>query len=1307
MDLREQMKKSEKSGKKDSKLDFKQIGSYIQYALWGLAYFEQLGVERIILSDDYVASILYDGEHYLLHFPKLEAVFDVQSQDNKIELNIKKLHIIEPNMEVAGRILYASSSGQIGFGLAISPFLSSANAESKKLDSRDSGVDSSADSSAKNAESKSQDLKNSGIKIFLQGTSDLKRLVLKAQTSKIKNLDFLRESLAQSAPNVLPALDKWLFDALSFDTMEIKTASFDITLNDKKFFKTLMENAKMTLLVSKPNYKLDPSLQPFAAKSAQIKVANMQAVLEPDDIKFDTTSLAGSRLIFTLPKDVPTLSIQARAEQLDYTQALRDLLAIYHVKIPLDSIDAQTKAKLDINVAFEEEAHVSLKGEINAQDGLISISGQNFSTKQANIAINITPQIQDSYVDIWTQNTRYENLFDIDTKSRLSLADKKIKTSLFIHALRVSTNPDVNQRLIQPKEIFRHIDGLDKMQDEISNEIQDIQESRERESRENDFAPDSSEDSSGAESSGQNMDSGGASAGGASGAESSAKSDSRAKHLAKSSAHLTSALRAFEYPFGSFTRVPIRNFAHYASNTTALPESKSDSNPESQNAESKSSDSSDNDGSDGYVKLDSNPNTKPAAPNAPAINTPTTNTPSTPTAPSTTNASAPNNPQDSIILPKAPDASQAPQEEILEFGEDVEQSSIHNPTAPINPATQEPQEAESNMSESSAQANPDSSAESATQKGAPNDTQENAPATQENPESSAPDSAAQEIAPTQEQSQTQESAQNQEAIKNDEGDTSEAGDTNNANNTSETSNANNTSDTNEASDNDAQPAAKPKKQAPSTYRTNGVELDFTKPMSPEVMQAKIIELIKHQDEQKFTYDIFSATQESLPQIDIEVDFAQDPVLISIPTLDVQAQVLGEEIKANITNFAKFAPYSPLMRYLGLSQGSAFVHIRGAKDFSFGVSIIDFPSFLLDKQKQVIKDFSFRGIYANDKLQIKSEDELIGLDLYDNTVLASFKDIDVDIDSLLSSEIPAIQEAFSTSSEKKAVFTREQILLESEFLRQKRRYERQNNIKPKIIAIEAENVVGFFKDITLPFDDFNAKIRDDRISADATYKNGIANIDIIHGNVLFKAGNFSGDFLNRVIGRKIVDGGLFEMGGIYKEEIFNGEISMQNTSFVGFAIAQNIIGLIDTIPSLVMFRSPALSSKGYEVSKGKIKVSLNTQYVGLESIDLTGKSMDIVGNGFIEIDTQEVDMGLSISTLKNLSGILNKIPIVGYLLLGKDGRVTTQVSVRGTLQDPKTQISLAQDLLKTPLKVIQRAFAPVDMVIDEIIKSVDR
>ena len=275
------------------------------------------------------------------------------------------------------------------------------------------------------------------------------------------------------------------------------------------------------------------------------------------------------------------------------------------------------------------------------------------------------------------------------------------------------------------------------------------------------------------------------------------------------------------------------------------------------------------------------------------------------------------------------------------------------------------------------------------------------------------------------------------------------------------------------------------------------------------------------------------------------------------------------------------------------------------------------------------------------------------------------------------------------------------------MRQKRRYEHQNGIKPKIIAIEAKNMVGFFKSIVLPFDDFNAKIRDDRISADATYKNGIANIDIIHGNVLFKAGNFSGEFLNRVIGEHVVEGGLFEMSGIYKNDIFNGEIKIQNTALKSFAIVQNVIGLIDTIPSLVMFRSPSLSTKGYEIKKGEIKISLNAQYIGLESIKLIGKSIDVMGNGIIELETQEIDMGLSISTLKNLSNILNKIPVVGYLLLGKDGRVTTQVNVRGTMKDPQTQISLAKDLLSTPLKVLQRAFAPVDIVIDEIIKNIER
>lgn len=1114
----------------------KEISDYVKYALWGLAYFEDLRVEKIILSDEYVASVFYDGEHYALSFPKLQAVFNVQSQGNTIELDIRKLQVFEPDVEVAGRIIYSGASGQFSFGVSVAPLL---------IDSSGSKHDVVQASASK-----------STSKLFLQGTSDFKRLVLKAKTSKMSDLSAIRKLIAQNAKDLLPTLDMWLFNALDFETLEIDQASFDIVLHQKQFMKSLINNTKLTLYATKPTYKLDPTLAPFSANRAKIQVENGKAVLEMIAPKLESIDLNGSTLAFAFVDSVPTLSIFATSSKLLYTKALRDLLAFYGVQIPIDRISADMQANLSINIPFADNAPLKLGGKLAAQQAILSAGGLDFVSKGASIVIDINPKAGSNFIDIWTQNTSYENLFDIDTTMRIDLSQKLLKTSLFVHSLRVSTNPEINQRLINPQDKIR---------------------------------------------------------------QPKKQAQSALKPL-ESSVSLESLRLSQAMPFTP--QDMLAHIAHLASNAKLdSTQSLEESATQEQDLESPST---------SEQELESS--------------TPNTPEPAQDEVVDSSDASAPTTP-----LAK-PDASLAPTEEVIDFfsrehEDDLQdQESAHKELETLESILQDTQEQKEQEKK---------------------EEQDSSKAQQEPQESKSPQDL-----PTPQ-------------------------------------------DENLAQDESAESSA-PSEQEPQEskiesrkYTRNGVELDFSKPMGEKEMLEKIIALIKSQDEQKFTYDIFKATRETLPQVDVEIDFSSEPVRVSIPALDVYMQISSSGIRANVVDFSKFAPFSPIMKYLGLSSGSAVVELKGARDVAFQVRIADFPTFLLSKDKTLLHTFVFNGSYKDDKLEVLSDDGKIRLDLYDNTILANFTDIDVNIDGLLASKIPAIQEAFSTSSEKKAVFTREEILLESEFLRAKRRYERQNGIKPRIIAIQAQNITGFFKDVVIPFDDFNAKIRDDRISADATYKNGIANIDIIHGNTIIKAGNFSGEFLNRVVGRHIVDGGLFELSGIYKNDMFNGDVHIQNTSFKGFAIVQNVIGLIDTIPSLVMFRSPGLSAKGYEVKQGSIKLALNTQYVGLESIDLIGKSMDIQGSGFIELESQEVDMGLSISTLKNLSGILNKIPIVGYLLLGKDGKVTTQVSVRGTIQDPKTQISLAQDLLKTPLKVLKRAFTPVDIVIDEIVKSIDR
>lgn len=1244
---------SEPKPKKD--FDSTKITDYVKYAIWGIAYFEHLDIKRIVLSDKYTASASYDGAIYSLSFPKLQAVFDVSTKDNNMLLDIKYLTMNEPDFSVGGRIIYAPKSKKVGFGLVVIP----KNAEDLRLQSEQS----TESSSAKSTQSKITQTSSSPTqarqaldetKLFLQGSSDFKTLKLKVKTTKIKNLDFLRDLLQESA--IFPSLNQWLFASLDFDCIELLDSSFDISLSPKNFTKTLLQNTTAQAQVQKVAYYLPASLQasqnpskkqarfptPFTTKKLHLIMKDGKLTLAPESLSYDSLSLQGTSLIFSFEKS-PTLHIALASPKVLLSQNVHNLFKYFSISLPIDSLKGDIKAQVGITIDLAKKSQnqtkesntqdslessdlalqatnpadstsptnpadfansvdsidsakdldipsttpthstspVAVQGSIIANDATIKSSNIDVLTKSALVQININPSTGDNLLSIETKNTSYENLFNIDTKTTINLSEKRLKTSLFVHSLRISTNPQINERFLSPENIKK---------------------------RENFI-----------------------------------------KELHKKS---TQVLKPIYYASNAFTSTK--------SDTANVLLARLDSTKDS-------SESSE------FVMP------KPLeTPFEPKFDTPSTNSPNPTKTPQSTTPTTPKTTPPSINLPTPPKKeknSQKKPNSIIEKTGDMLLPKTSTPTKKQAP----------NEAEQIAKLLPNDNDD-----GEDTDNADEFNANKSNEIMQYPKTPSQ-ISPqkSSQKPQKQESkkALPQESAQKDLAQKPKKGQSNKPKSTQET--------------------PKPTPKSSGKIITKGVELDFGRPMSEATMRAKIIELIKAQNEDVFTYDVFRADKSSLPQIDIDMDFSSDEVSISVPSLQTYAKMLNSQIVIAVRDFKLFTPHSPLMKYLGLNAGSAIIHLKSANELAFEVQIKDFPTFLLKKDKSPLKDFIFQGQYKDKKLRVKSApQDLISFESYDNTMLAKFNNIDIDINALLSSKIPAIEEAFSISDEKSVVFTREQILAENEFLRQKRRYERQNNLKPHIIAIEAKNIVGFYKEITLPFDDFNAKIRDDRITADGTYGNGIANIDIIHGNTLFKAGNFGAEFINRIIGRKIVEGGLFEAGGIYKNDIFNGEISMQNTSFKGFAIVQNIIGLIDTIPSLVMFRSPGLSGKGYEVKNGKIMLGLNTQYIALESIDLIGKTMDVKGSGIIEVESSEVDIGLSISTLKSLTSVLNKIPIVGYLILGKDGKITTQVRIDGTLENPKSQVSLAEDILSAPLNIIKRAFTPVDMLIDEVVKSID-
>lgn len=418
-------------------------------------------------------------------------------------------------------------------------------------------------------------------------------------------------------------------------------------------------------------------------------------------------------------------------------------------------------------------------------------------------------------------------------------------------------------------------------------------------------------------------------------------------------------------------------------------------------------------------------------------------------------------------------------------------------------------------------------------------------------------------------------------------------------------------------------------------------------------------------------EILEISGQEVQQMRFGVDFSDIP---SITLEDFKTQIsLASTKNITLSDISTLYPYSPLLQYLGIHQGEIALQSQDFKTLYIQTQITDLQYPLFDKKWNPIKEFHSTIKITPKKIYVSSLDESIVLEYQDDFLKANFTSKNIDLDALQKSKIPLLSFATSQTQQTQPPFPNTPS---------------KNDFK---LYLEAKDTSLRYKTWVVPTDEIVINFSDNKIKADLTHKNGVANLDYYDNILKFQANNFSGNFINLIADKTIVEGGLFSGRGIYKNKILRGEVEMQNTIFKNFATLQNVIALIDTIPSLIVFKKPGLGANGYEVTQGRITFDLNDEYLGLKKIDLIGSSIDVLGSGLVKLEDKSIDIALTISTIKGLSEVLSKIPIVGYLLLGKEGKISTGVVIKGTLDDPQSEVSIAEDLISAPFKIIQRIF----------------
>jgi hypothetical protein len=359
---------------------------------------------------------------------------------------------------------------------------------------------------------------------------------------------------------------------------------------------------------------------------------------------------------------------------------------------------------------------------------------------------------------------------------------------------------------------------------------------------------------------------------------------------------------------------------------------------------------------------------------------------------------------------------------------------------------------------------------------------------------------------------------------------------------------------------------------------------------------------------------------------------------------------------NIFNFnalEKLYPYSDIAQEYDIKAGRITLTSKDLKRFS-GYANIRGLKLPLSYNGMPMRRFAGTFEIMEDSFEIAANNHNVELSLKDEINLAiNNLDINIDTNNSKSSSMPLIP-----------------------------------------INITAQNSSIIFKpsNITVLADIYNISSKNNNFSLHILYNNTSLDFEKNENSFYITTKDMESEFLNSLANKEFFKRGSFDFyaKGESENEFF-GILNLKEVRLKDFQILNNLIAFFNMIPSLATLSNPMYSTSGFPVKNGTVEFVKSGDYLYVQTLFLEGYSSDIKGDGYIDLKTNNIYLDLRIFIIKSLSNIIDKIPLVNYIILGDEGTVEFRFSVRGTLDEPKIETNIMNDTIMSPFKMIKRVF----------------
>lgn len=371
--------------------------------------------------------------------------------------------------------------------------------------------------------------------------------------------------------------------------------------------------------------------------------------------------------------------------------------------------------------------------------------------------------------------------------------------------------------------------------------------------------------------------------------------------------------------------------------------------------------------------------------------------------------------------------------------------------------------------------------------------------------------------------------------------------------------------------------------------------------------------------------------------------------INIPNLGTHIEFQKYNNLFSFDELSKIAPFSPFMQENGVKNGALVVSTKNFEKFIASIDVQDASTPLLDNNTPLT---SFKASLSTDTktLDVHTLDEKVSVH-FDKKLAINVTDLNI--------SLPKDDEPFYS---------------------------------PIHISIKGKN--SSFIDLqslrTILSDSYTLDLLGDNITLHS--KKGISTFDYIKEKKRLKINSdkLNDDFINNLFSKSYFKQGDFilQLEG-ENDKNFHGIFIMHETSIKDLKFFDNLMATINAIPSLIVFSDPKFNQGGYFVKNSYVNFSKNDEIMTITDMRLIGNNADISGTGTIDFKTNQLDLKLKLKTLKTFSNAIDFVPIVGGIILGEDRRFSTNINVKGEIDDPKIQTNLILDTIKSPFNIIQR------------------